>query len=299
LRQDGVAELLRPLEFVVQHLKHRGRCRQRFDALVPALFADFGFELGTAEPLVGGQPALGLNDFQRKGRGHQDLGDQRVGIERDRSQQRVELSSGQQLLGLIGGSGDSVRLRRRDARSAGVRLRWGDASGSNQERERDGGQDSDHRDHHNSGSADCGKQNDRSAHYSALLAINSVVVMVLFIFPSLVRRKRRFQLKIRRHRDPLPLVPRQREVLVLELVRESDMARVLETGPEVEVVDPRPVDGAHAHRTRRSIDVDLAPLKHLCALRNQVGGVGGARDQFQHRPRAIVAAEQPLRVQSA
>jgi hypothetical protein len=48
----------------------------------------------------------------------------------------------------------------------------------------------------------------RSAHYSALLAINSVVVMVLFIFPSLVRRKRRFPLKIRRHRDPLPAGPK-------------------------------------------------------------------------------------------
>ena len=47
-------------------------------------------------------------------------------------------------------------------------------------------------------------------------AFNSVVVMVLFVFPSLVRRKRRFPLEIRRHRDPLPLVPRQPEVLVLD-----------------------------------------------------------------------------------
>jgi hypothetical protein len=44
-------------------------------------------------------------------------------------------------------------------------------------------------------------------------AFNSVVVMVLFIFPSVVRQA------------PFPL--RQREVLVLELVRESDVARVL------------------------------------------------------------------------
>src|SRR5271156_568835 len=70
-------------------------------------------------------------------------------------------------------------------------------------------------------------------------------------------------------RDPLPLVPRQPEVLVLELVRETDVARVLEAGAEVEVFDPRPVDGAHAHRTGRSIDIDVATLKHLCALRNQ------------------------------
>src|SRR3984885_5583283 len=94
-------------------------------------------------------------------------------------------------------------------------------------------------------------------------AFNSVVVMVLFIFPSLVRRKRRFPLEIRRHRDPLPLVPGQPEVLVLELVRESDVARVLEAGAEVEVIDPRPVDGARAHGTGRSV-VDVASLKHLC-----------------------------------
>ena len=69
-------------------------------------------------------------------------------------------------------------------------------------------------------------------------AFNSVVVMVLFIFPSLVRRKRGFPFEIRRHGDPLPLVPRQPEVLVLELVREADVARVLEAGAEVEVIDP-------------------------------------------------------------
>src|ERR1700678_2157756 len=104
-------------------------------------------------------------------------------------------------------------------------------------------------------------------------------MMVLLMFPSLVSRKRRFPLEIRRHRDPRSLAPRQREVLVLELVRESDMTRVFQAGAEVEVVDSRPVDGAHAHWARRSIDVDRASLKHLCALRNQVGRVGGARDQ--------------------
>src|SRR5271154_7317471 len=101
-------------------------------------------------------------------------------------------------------------------------------------------------------------------------------MMVLLIFPSLVSCKRRFPLEIRCPRDPLSLAPRQREVLVLERVRESDMARVLQAGAEVEVIDSRPVDGAHAHWTRRSIDIDRAPLKHLCALRNQVGRVGGA-----------------------
>ena len=49
--------------------------------------------------------------------------------------------------------------------------------------------------------------------------------MVLLMFPSLVGRKRRFPLEIRCHRDPLSLAPRQREVLVLEFVRESDMTR--------------------------------------------------------------------------
>jgi hypothetical protein len=134
LRQHGVAKLLRPLEFVVHHLQHRGRRCQRFDALIPALLADIGFELSAFETLVGGDPTRGLNNFERIGRGHQHLGNQRIGIERDRRHQRVELPGIQQLLGLAGSRGGRARLG------------WRVASGRNQEHEREGGHDSDHRD---------------------------------------------------------------------------------------------------------------------------------------------------------
>ena len=61
--------------------------------------------------LVGIGPAVGLDDFERIGRGHENFRQQRVGIKRDRSDQRIELPGGQQLL-----RRRRCRLRRRRRR---------------------------------------------------------------------------------------------------------------------------------------------------------------------------------------
>ena len=98
LRQHRVAELLRPVELVAHHVEHVGRGRERFYAVVPVLLVDRRLERVALESLVGIGPAVGLDDFERIGRGHEDFREQRVGIERDRSDQRIELASGQQLL---------------------------------------------------------------------------------------------------------------------------------------------------------------------------------------------------------
>ena len=98
LRQHRVAELLRPVEFLAHHVEHVGGRSERLHAVVPVLAVDRGFESVALQVLVGTDPAVGLDDFERIGRGHEDFREQRVGIERDRSDQRIELSGGQQLL---------------------------------------------------------------------------------------------------------------------------------------------------------------------------------------------------------
>src|SRR5262245_57728255 len=91
LRQHGVAELLRPVELRAHHGEHRRRRCELLEAVVPALLVDRGLELIALEILVLGGPAVGLHHLERIGRGDQHLRQQRIGIERDRRQQRVEL----------------------------------------------------------------------------------------------------------------------------------------------------------------------------------------------------------------
>ena len=48
---------------------------------------------------VGSHPAVGLDKIEREGRGDEDLGEQRIGIERDRPEQRVEIRSVEEPVG--------------------------------------------------------------------------------------------------------------------------------------------------------------------------------------------------------
>src|SRR6202044_2730528 len=68
---------------------------------------------------------------------------------------------------------------------------------------------------------------------------------------------------------------------------------------EEHTVDARPVDGAHAHRARRTVDIDVAALEHARAHRYEIRRVRLAWDHFQNRAGAIVGAEQTFRVQLA
>ncbi|OIQ82789.1 hypothetical protein GALL_354280 [mine drainage metagenome] len=93
LRQEGVAQLLRPAQLAVHHLQDLREGQQRFDARVPVLRLQGGGQLIATKAGVAGnlQPARGLDDFERVGRRHQDLAEQLIGIERDRGQHLFEL----------------------------------------------------------------------------------------------------------------------------------------------------------------------------------------------------------------
>src|ERR1019366_6807221 len=64
------------------------------------------------------------------------------------------------------------------------------------------------------------------------------------------------------------------------------------------VVDARPVDGAHAHRTRRAVDIYFAALQHARALRHRIGRVYLARDHVEHGASTVAAAEQRLGIEA-
>ena len=96
LSKHGVAERLGPVELVVHHLEHARRAGQRLDAVVPGLLVDFRFQLIAFEVLVLFDPAGGSHHFQRIGRSRQHVGEQRVRIERDRRNQRIQLLGLQQ-----------------------------------------------------------------------------------------------------------------------------------------------------------------------------------------------------------
>jgi Protein of unknown function (DUF3300) len=88
----------RPVEIVVHHGEHRRRRRKRLDARVLILLRKRFVELVALERFIGLRPAVSLHNFQRVGRRHQYLGEQRVGIECDRRHQGVELALAEALL---------------------------------------------------------------------------------------------------------------------------------------------------------------------------------------------------------
>ena len=105
--------------------------QQHEHARIEVLLAQRLAQRLVGEVLALGDDAVGLDHLQREGRGDQHLGEQGVGIKRDRRDQLVELSLGQQLhLGeritssaTAGSSGDSESTS--DSRSsAGSAAGW-------------------------------------------------------------------------------------------------------------------------------------------------------------------------------
>ena len=108
LRENGIAQLLRPVELFAHHRQHARCSNQGLHAFVPALLVDGRLQWIPLEGFVPGRPSIRLHDLKRIGRCHQNLGEQRIRIERDRSHQRIELFGLQQLLRLgrpAGGAG--------------------------------------------------------------------------------------------------------------------------------------------------------------------------------------------------
>ena len=122
LIEERVAQRLRPLRVLVHALEHLRECDQRFHARVPVL------ALGRAHRVVAGKtgagpgPARGFDHFERVGRCHQDLRQQRVGVERDRREHLVEFL----LRKHIGGLGERAALRQRQRERGEQREKPGD-----------------------------------------------------------------------------------------------------------------------------------------------------------------------------
>ena len=108
LREESLAQPLRPVELLVHHGEDLRERRQRLDAGVPVHALDRPYRVLTLQAGVGARPAGRLHHLQRVGGRHQDLRQQRIGIERYRRQHLVELRlpEGDPVLG--------ERLRERD-----------------------------------------------------------------------------------------------------------------------------------------------------------------------------------------
>ena len=91
LAQEGVAELLRPVEPVVHHGEHLREKDERLHAVVPRLRPQRVIEGPALQARVGLDKARRLDHFERIGGGHQDLRQQGVGIEGDRGGDLLQL----------------------------------------------------------------------------------------------------------------------------------------------------------------------------------------------------------------
>ena len=122
LRKERLAELLGPVETFAHHLQNRGRCNQRFDARIPVLLLGRCPLCLFLEVLVVVHPALGPHHFERIGRCHQNVRQQRIRVQRDRRHQRIELGRLQRRLLRSRRGRAAWRLSRRAAWRLGVRV---------------------------------------------------------------------------------------------------------------------------------------------------------------------------------
>jgi hypothetical protein len=91
LAQEGVAELLRPVELVIHHGEHLREEDERFHAVVPRLRSQRVIERTALQIRVGLDEARRLDDLERICGGHQDLRQQGVWIEGDRGGDLLQL----------------------------------------------------------------------------------------------------------------------------------------------------------------------------------------------------------------
>ena len=91
LRQEGVAELLSPFELVAHHLQRLRQRSQRLHARIPGLLLHRALERLAGHVRIDLRPARRRDDLERIGRGHEDLRQESIGVERDRRHQLLEL----------------------------------------------------------------------------------------------------------------------------------------------------------------------------------------------------------------
>jgi hypothetical protein len=105
LRQEGIAQLLGPVDLLAHHRQHLRKDRERLHAGIPGLPLQRILEALAFQIRMALDPALGGDHFQRISRGHEDLGEQGVGVEGDRCDQLLDLLLGEGLGACRGGWG--------------------------------------------------------------------------------------------------------------------------------------------------------------------------------------------------
>ncbi len=101
LHQEGFPELLGPIQLVVHHGQHLRNRRQALDARVPGLLLHGIFEILALEVRVVLGPPRGHHHFERIRGGRQNLRQQRVGVERHRGDELLQLLVAEPLLLLL------------------------------------------------------------------------------------------------------------------------------------------------------------------------------------------------------
>ena len=128
LGQERVPEIDRPREVPVQHAEHRREDDERLNARVPGLILGRVRERGALQARIGLQPPIGLDDLERIGGRGENLGDERVGVERDRRDQIVELLGRQEPAPrqppLVAAGAEAELAERERARASATRSRW-------------------------------------------------------------------------------------------------------------------------------------------------------------------------------
>jgi hypothetical protein len=98
LVQHRVAEAPRPVEVLIEPGQEIRERHERLDAGIPLTIRDGSDGVLTLEVGILPRPARGFDDFQRIRGGDQDLGQQRIRIQRDRRQHLVELGLAESFL---------------------------------------------------------------------------------------------------------------------------------------------------------------------------------------------------------
>ena len=91
LREEGVAQGFGPVELFVHALQDLREGHQRLHARVPVLVLRRAHGVVALQAGVGARPACRLDHLDRINGRHEDLREQRIGIERDRGEHLVEL----------------------------------------------------------------------------------------------------------------------------------------------------------------------------------------------------------------
>ena len=104
---------------------------------------------------------------------------------------------------------------------------------------------------------------------------------VLLVLPGLAGFQGVVPFKIGKALDRLPLFPREFEIDVLKLVVKADLTSIRQSRAEIHPINARPIDGTHAHRAGRAIDVKVAAFEHLRAFGNWIGRAFGTRNHLQ------------------